>query len=150
MGGQPGRRDDQAGQGGGVLGEHRPQRGIGGGHHVLDQIPLQRLGLGSGLRSAEPASVSGAERQTPRQSSGETARMSELKVRRQAFRAAMYEHRQLVPGEDATRGNPGETSPASRTPWRDAILQPPMPQIIPSAEILQVAAEQDIEHEAGG
>ena len=49
MGGQSSRRDDQAGQGSGVLGKYCPQRGIGGGHHVLDHIPLQRLGLGSGL-----------------------------------------------------------------------------------------------------
>ncbi len=78
------------------------------------------------------------------------ARMSDLKVQRQAFRAAMNEHRHLVPGEDATRGNLGEASSASRTPWRDAILHPPEPQITPSAEILQVAAEHDIEYEAGG
>jgi len=71
-------------------------------------------------------------------------------VQRQAFRAAMNEHRHLASGEDAARDNPGEASPASRAPWRDAILQPPKPQITPSAEILRVAAEHDIEHEAGG
>jgi hypothetical protein len=102
------------------------------------------------LRAADPASVSGAERQTPQHRSGETAPMSDLKVQRQAFRAAMNEHRKPVTGEDATRGNLDEASPASRTPWRDAILQPPKPQITPSAEILQVAAKHDIEHEAGG
>ena len=106
------------------------------------------------LRSAEPVPVSGAERQhpdlTPQQGSGKTAQMSDLTVQRQAFRAAMNEYRQLVPGEDATRGSPGEASPVSRMPWRDAILQPPKPQITPSAEILQVAAKHDIEHEAGG
>jgi TrwC relaxase/AAA domain len=106
------------------------------------------------LRSAEPTPASDAERQhpdlTPQHRSGETAQTSDLKVQRQAFRAAMNEHRRLVPGEDATRGNPGEASPAARMPWRDAILQPPKPQITPSAEILQIAAEHDIEHEAGG
>ena len=60
------------------------------------------------LRSAEPDPVSDAERQhpdlTPQQRSSETARMSDLKVQQQAFRAAMNEHRQLVPGEDATPG----------------------------------------------
>jgi hypothetical protein len=56
----------------------------------------------------------------------------------------------LIPGDDASRGNPGEASAASRTPWRDAILQPPKPQITPSAGILELAAEHDIEHEAGG
>ena len=106
------------------------------------------------LRSAEPAPASGAERQHPdltlQPKSGETARTGDLTVQRQAFRAAMNEHRQRVPGEAATRANPGEASPAARTLWRDAILQPPKPQITPSAEILQVAAEHDIEHEARG
>ena len=106
------------------------------------------------LRSAEPAPVSDAERQhpdlTPQQSSGETTRMSGLTVQRQAFRAAMNEKGQLVPGQDVTRANLGEASPAWRTPWRDAILHPPGPQITPSAEILRLAAEHDIEHEAGG
>jgi len=37
-----------------------------------------------------------------------------------------------------------------RPPWQDAILQTPKPQITPSAEILQLAAEYDIEPEAGG
>ena len=106
------------------------------------------------LRSAEPAPASGAERQhpdlTPQQKSSETAWMGDLTVQREAFRTAMNEHRQPVPGEDPTRANPGQASPAARTPWRDAILQPPRPQITPSAEILQVAAEHDIEPEAGG
>ena len=62
----------------------------------------------------------------------------------------MNEHRQLVPGEDAAWADPGKASPALRTPGRDAILQPPKPQITPSAEILQLAAEHDIEPEAGG
>jgi hypothetical protein len=62
------------------------------------------------LRSAEPAPASGGERQhpdlTPQQGSGETARMGDLTVQRQGFRAAMNEHRQPVPGEDPTRANP--------------------------------------------
>jgi hypothetical protein len=105
------------------------------------------------LRSAQPTPAIDAERQqpdlSPQQGSSETARMGELKVQRQAFRAAMNEHRQLVHGEDATHGNLGEASPATRTPRRDAILQPSKPQITPSAEILQFAAEHDIEPEAG-
>ena len=105
------------------------------------------------LRSAEPTPASDTERQhpdlTPQHRSSETAQMSDLKVQRQAFRAAMNEHRQLFPGEDATPGNPLEATPATRAPWRDAILQPPKPQITPSAEILQLAAEHDIEPEAG-
>jgi hypothetical protein len=75
--------------------------------------------------------------------------MGDLTVQRQIFRAAMSEQGQRVPGEDVTRTNLGEASPASRAPWRDAILQPPRPQITPSAEILEFAAEHDIEPEAG-
>ena len=37
--------------------------------------------------------------------------MSNLKVQRQAFRAAMNKQRHLVPGEDATRANLGEAFP---------------------------------------
>jgi hypothetical protein len=104
------------------------------------------------LRSAEPAPVSDAERLDLilQQGSNETARMGDLTVQRQAFRAAMNEQGQRVPGEDVTRTDPDKASPASRTPWRDAILQPPKPQITPSVEILEFAAEHDIEHEAGG
>jgi hypothetical protein len=104
------------------------------------------------LRSAEPAPVGDAERPDliPQQRSSETARMGDLTVQRQAFRAAMNKQGQRVPGEDVTRANPGKASRASRAPWRDAILQPPKPQITPSAEILEFAAEYDIEPEAGG
>jgi hypothetical protein len=105
------------------------------------------------LRSAEPAPASGAERQhpdlTPQQRSSETAWTGDLTVQRQAFRAAMNEQGQRVPSEDAARGGLGKASPAL-PPWGDAILQPPKPQITPSAEILQLAAEHDIEPEAGG
>ena len=106
------------------------------------------------LPSAEPAPISDAERPnpdlTPRQGSTGTARIYDHTVQRQASRAATNEQGQRAPGEDGARANPGEASPASRAPWRDAILQPPKPQITPSPEILARVAEHDIEHEAGG
>jgi 2-dehydropantoate 2-reductase len=46
---QRGRRQDDADQRGGVLGEHRPQRGIRGVQHVFDEVLLHRLGLRLGL-----------------------------------------------------------------------------------------------------
>jgi hypothetical protein len=104
------------------------------------------------LRSAEPVPVSDAGRQhqdlVP-QESGETAPIRDLEVQQQAFRAGIDEHRNLAPSEDAAWGGLGKASPAL-APWGDAILQPPKPQITPSAEILQLAAEHDIEPEAGG
>lgn len=106
------------------------------------------------LRSAEPIPVSDAERQyldpIPHQRSGQTTRIRDLEVQRQAFRAAMNEQRRLAPREDVAWGGLGEASSALPSPWRDAILQPPQPQITPSAEILQLSAEHDIEPEAGG
>ena len=72
-----------------------------------------------------------------------------LWVQRQAFRAAMNEHRQLVPGEDATSGNLVEASPASRTPWRDALLQH-LSRRSPHRRRSSRSPLHDIEHEAGG
>jgi hypothetical protein len=62
----------------------------------------------------------------------------------------MIQHRRLTPSEDAAWGGHGEASPALPPQWRDAILQPPKPQITPSARFRQFAAEHDIEPEAGG
>ena len=63
------------------------------------------------LRSAEPVPVSDAGRQhqdlVP-QRSGQTAPVRDLEVQRQAFRAAVNEHRRLAPSEDAARGGLGE------------------------------------------
>ena len=50
----------------------------------------------------------------------------------------------MVPGEDPVRGDPGDTFPGSGRPAH-AILQPPKPEIIPSARILQLAAKHDTE-----
>jgi hypothetical protein len=66
--------------------------------------------------------------------------------RRQQVRAEMDERpRLIVPGEDH-----GKAFRVVKTPGQDAILQPPKPEITPSARILQLAAERDIEPEAGG
>jgi hypothetical protein len=54
----------------------------------------------------------------------------------------------MVPSEDPDWGDLGEAFPAWQAPGRDAILQPPEPQITPSARILQLAQERDTEPEA--
>jgi hypothetical protein len=67
-------------------------------------------------------------------------------MQREQFRAEIDERpRLIVPGEDR-----GKAFRAMKTPDQDAILQPPKPEITPSARILQLAAEHDIEPEAGG
>jgi hypothetical protein len=102
------------------------------------------------LCAIEPTPVSDAERPdlTPQKGGSETARMGDLTVQPQAFRPALNEQAQRVPGEDATWANLSKAFPASQALWRNAILQPPKPQITPSAQILQLADEHDTEPEA--
>jgi hypothetical protein len=67
-------------------------------------------------------------------------------MQREQFRAEMDERpRLIVPGEDH-----GRAVRVVKTPGQDVILRPPIPEITPSARILQLAAEHDIEPEAGG
>jgi hypothetical protein len=86
----------------------------------------------------------------PHQRNGQTAWIRDLEVQQQAFRAVTDEHQRLAPSKDVAWGGLGGSSSALRTRWPDAILQPPKPEITPSAEIRQLAAEHDIEPEAGG
>ena len=106
------------------------------------------------LRSAEPAPVSDAERQhldqIPRRRNGQTARIRDLEIQQQTFRTAMNEHHRPTPSKDGAWGSLGQASPALSTRWPEAILQPPKPEITPSAQILQLATEHDIEPEAEG
>ena len=73
----------------------------------------------------------------------------DLAAQHQAFREKIEERQGLkVPSEDPDWDDLGEAFPAWRAPGRDAILQPPKPQITPSARILQLAAEHDTSPEA--
>ena len=73
------------------------------------------------------------------------ALIHDLAMQREEFRAEMDERpRLIVPGEDH-----GKAFRVVKTPGQDAILQPPKPKITPSTKILQLAAERDIEPEAG-
>jgi hypothetical protein len=56
----------------------------------------------------------------------------------------------MKPGYDPGWAVPGATLPTWWAPHHDAILQPPKPEIAPSATILRLAAEHDIEPEAAG
>ena len=68
-------------------------------------------------------------------------------MRQKEFRTEMGERpRLIVPGEDH-----GNAFRVMKTPGQGAILLPPKPlEISPSAGILRLAAEHDIEPEAGG
>jgi hypothetical protein len=113
--------------------------------------PDQQIGP---LRSDEPATVSDTEREqlniAPDQQIGEMATwIRDLAAQRQAFREKNDERQGLkVPGEYPDWGDLGEAFPSWEAPGRGPILQPPKPQIAPSAKILQLAAGHDTEAEA--
>jgi hypothetical protein len=106
------------------------------------------------LHSVEPAPVSDIDREeltlTPDKKIGEMAAwIRDLAAQRQAFREKIEERQGLmVPSKDPDWGDLGEAFPAWQAPGRDAILQPPKPQITPSARILQLVQERDTEPEA--
>ena len=103
------------------------------------------------LRSREPAPAGATEHEqldpAPNGKRTETAAwIRDLAIQREAFRAEIDQRPGLMaPGQDSVRGDLGETLPAWRASGRDAILQPPKPEIIPSARILQLAAEHAAE-----
>jgi hypothetical protein len=103
------------------------------------------------LHSVEPAPVSEADRDqvalAPDQKISEMASwIRDLAPQRQAFREKIEERQGLmVPSEDPDWADLGEAFPAWQVPGGDAILQPPKPQITPSAKVLQLAKEHDTE-----
>jgi hypothetical protein len=108
------------------------------------------------LRSAEPAPVTDTEHEhlhpVPDSNLTETAaRIRDLAAQHQAFRQKMDERLRLMkPGKDPDWIGLSERLPSWWAPYPDAILQPPKPEITPSARILELAAEHDTEPEAGG
>jgi hypothetical protein len=53
-----------------------------------------------------------------------------------------------VPATDPGYGDPGQAFPLWPRPGRDAILQPPKPEIRPSPQVLERAADRDADWEA--
>ena len=106
------------------------------------------------LCSAEQGPVSDNQRERlPSALEGELTEpatwIRDLATQHQTFRARMDEReRQVAHSEDLDWAGLGETLRSLWAPRRDAILQPPKPQITPSATILQLAADRDAEHEA--
>jgi hypothetical protein len=131
--------------------EHSRHLAIAADAELRRRSPDQQI---EPLRSAEPDPVSDADRAelnlAPDKKIGEMAAwISDLAAKRQAFREKLGELQGLkVPSEDPDWGDLGEAFHSWSPPGRDAILQPPKPQIIPSAKILQLAAERDTEPEA--
>jgi hypothetical protein len=106
------------------------------------------------IRSGEPAAVSDTDRAeltlTPDTKITEMATwVRDLTANRKSFRQKLEELQGLkVPSEDPDWDDLGQAFPSWNPLGRDAILQPPKPQITPSAKILQLAGERDTSPEA--
>jgi hypothetical protein len=106
------------------------------------------------VRSAEPEPGSDTDREelqlAPDQRIGEMAAwVSDLAAQRQAFAEKLAERQALrVPSEDPEEHDLGPAFPAWNPPERDAILQPPKPEIRPAAKIMELAREQEAGWEA--
>ena len=113
--------------------------------------PEQRL---TPLRSAEPQPATQAERDELTLIAGQQSPemgqwIKDLTAAHHAFADTLAERQSLtVPSEDPGYGDLGQAFPPWPGPARDAILQPPKPEIRPSQRVLQRAAERDADREA--
>jgi hypothetical protein len=106
------------------------------------------------LRSAEPEPVADPQREeltlVPDKNIAEMADwVRDLAAQRQAFRDKLEERQALkVPSEDPDFEDLGYAFPAWSPPEKDAILQPPKPEIQPSAKIIELARQPEAGREA--
>ena len=108
----------------------------------------------SPLRSAEPESATGAQRDeltlTPDEPPGEIDQwITDLAAGHRTFAGQLADRQgQMVPSEDPGYGDLRPAFAARPSPRRQPILQPPMPEIPPSPRILERAIDRDADFEA--
>jgi conjugative relaxase-like TrwC/TraI family protein len=107
------------------------------------------------LRSAEPQPATQAQRDELTQPAGEQNPpqmgqwIKDLAAAHQAFADTLAERQSLtIPSQDPDYENLGQAFPPWPGPAADAIVQPPKPQIRPSPQVLQRAADRYADPEA--
>ena len=106
------------------------------------------------LRSAEPEPATQAQRDELTMTAGEeTGEMGQwirdLAAEHQTFAEKLAERQSMtIPSEDPDYGDRGRAFPAWSGRGKDAILQPPKPEIRPSARVLERATDRDRDGEA--
>jgi len=106
------------------------------------------------LRSAEPEPLTQDQRDqltlTPGQQTQKTVQwITDLAAQHHQFAGQLADRQSLMtPAEDPDYGDLGQAFPPWPAPARDAILQPPKPEIQPSPRILQRALDRDLDIEA--
>jgi hypothetical protein len=107
------------------------------------------------LRSAESPAVTAARRAELTLTAGPDLPdagpwIRDLDAGHRRFAARLADRQSLtIPAEDPDYGDVGQAFPAWTGSSRDAILQPPKPQIRPSARVLERAADREADIEAG-
>jgi hypothetical protein len=106
------------------------------------------------LRSAEPDLATESQRAELVATAGEShddisQRIADLVAARRTFAERLADRQSLnIPSEDPDYGDLGQAFPPWPRPASDAILQPPKPEIRPSARVLERAADRDADWEA--
>jgi len=102
------------------------------------------------LRSAEPEPVTSDQREELTMTAGEKTRETGQWIKDLAAAHRTFADRLSlkIPSRDPDYGDLGPAFPLWPGPGRDAILQPPKPEIRPSPQILQRAGDRDADFEA--
>ena len=106
------------------------------------------------LRSAEPEPATGAQRDSLTLTAGQPPNempqwIKDLAAAHRTFAAALADRQHLrIPSQDPDYEDLGPAFPPWPGPAKDAILQPPKPEITPSPQVLQRVADRDAGWEA--
>ena len=104
------------------------------------------------LRSAEPGPATETQRAELNlgEPTGETGQwIKDLAAAHRTFAARLADRQSLmIPSPDPAYGDLGQAFPLWPRPGREAILQPPKPEIRPSPLVLERAADRDPDWEA--
>ena len=107
------------------------------------------------LRSAEPHPATGAQRAELALTAGRDIPepgqwIKDLAAGRRSFAGRLASRQsQMIPAEDPGYGDLGQAFPSWTGPAKGAILQPPKPEIRPSARVLERVLDRDADREAG-
>jgi hypothetical protein len=130
--------------------QHR-QLAVAADTELCRRHPEQRF---APLRSAEPQSATQAERDeltmTAREEPKEMGQwIKDLAADHQTFADRLAERQSMtLPSEDPDYADLGQAFPPWTERGKDAVLQPPMPEIRPSAQMLERATDRDRDVEA--
>ena len=106
------------------------------------------------LRSAEPELATATQRAEPSATPGEplsemAKQITDLAAAHRSFTELLADRlSMMIPARNPDYGDLGQAFPSWPSDGKGAILQPPRPEIRPSAQVLERAADRDSDWEA--